>query len=313
VAQSIQSALDQTYKPVEVIVIDDGSRDLSLDVIQSFGDEITWETGPNRGENHARNRGLELARGEYFQFLDANDYLLPEKIARQMSVLQANDAEIIYEDWRRMEERKDGSCRYYGGISGGHPDVLEALLTNWVPQVPTVIFSRRAFERNIRWNERLTSAQDWEMHIRLAMAGVSYCYLAGCFSVVRCPLAPTVYTRNSRPMEDNIVTILKEAETRLRGAGTLGERYRQAMARAYLALACGANQYFDRDRPRFEELLGEAQRLSPSTVYPYSPFYTLTAKTLGVRNAERMRSWKRSCRTWRGPRPASLPATGAAR
>ncbi|HEX4350906.1 MAG TPA: glycosyltransferase, partial [Verrucomicrobiae bacterium] len=63
VKQSIQSALDQNYSPVEIIVIDDGSTDQSLEVIKSFGDKITWETGPNLGANHARNRGLDLAKG----------------------------------------------------------------------------------------------------------------------------------------------------------------------------------------------------------------------------------------------------------
>jgi glycosyltransferase involved in cell wall biosynthesis len=293
VKQAIQSALDQTWSPVEVIVIDDGSTDQSLDVIKSFGDRITWETGPNRGANHARNRGLALARGDCLQFLDADDYLLPEKVERQMKVLQASGADVVYEDWQRMEERADGTRRWIKGVSGGPPDILEAFLGNWVPQIQTVLYARRTFEKNIRWNEQLTSAQDWEMHIRLAMAGVSYRYVPGCFSVIRRTPAPTVSTRCPRQMEDNIVAILQDAETRLREAGRLTGRYQRAMARAYLALACGATQYVDRDRERFEQLLHEAQRLSPSSVYPYSPFYTLVGKTLGVRNAERLRSWKR--------------------
>jgi glycosyltransferase involved in cell wall biosynthesis len=314
VEQSIQSALDQTYQPVEVIVVDDGSTDFSLEVIKSFGDKIKWVTGPNRGANHARNRGLDLAQGEYLQFLDADDYLLPEKIARQMRVLLERKTDVIYEDWRRMEEHKDGSVRFFAGISGAHPDILEALLSNWVPQVLAVLYTRETFERNIRWNERLTSAQDWEMHIRLAMAGVTYCYIPGCFSVIRCPLAPTISTRNPRQNEDNILGILKDAETHLRATGSLTERYRRAMARAYLELACGANQYFDRDRGHFEELLREAQRLSPSTVYPISRIYNLTARALGVRNAERMRSLKRRClKQWREPQPVPLRPKGATR
>jgi len=139
VKQSIQSALDQTYSPVEIIVIDDGSTDQSLEVVKSFGDKITWETGPNRGANHARNRGLDLAKGNYLQFLDADDYLLPEKIERQMKVLPASGADVIYEDWQRMEERTDGTSRWQKGISGGHPDILEAFLSYWVPQVLTVL------------------------------------------------------------------------------------------------------------------------------------------------------------------------------
>lgn len=80
VAEAIQSCLDQTYSPIEVIVIDDGATDRSLEVIKSFGQRIRWETGPNRGGNCARNRGLALSKGQYVQFLDADDYLLPEKL-----------------------------------------------------------------------------------------------------------------------------------------------------------------------------------------------------------------------------------------
>ncbi len=59
VGEAIQSALDQDYPNREVIVIDDGSTDKSVDVIRTFGDSIRWETGPNRGGNVARNRGLD--------------------------------------------------------------------------------------------------------------------------------------------------------------------------------------------------------------------------------------------------------------
>src|SRR5580704_15422021 len=88
VAQAIESALAQTWPEKEVIVVDDGSTDGSLGIIKQFEARIRWETGPNRGGNNTRNRLLELARGEWLQYLDADDYLLPDKVGRQMKFLE---------------------------------------------------------------------------------------------------------------------------------------------------------------------------------------------------------------------------------
>lgn len=73
--RAIQSVLDQPDVEPEVIVIDDGSTDTSLEVIRSFGDRIRWETDPNRGGGAARNRGLELATDSNVVFLDEDDFL----------------------------------------------------------------------------------------------------------------------------------------------------------------------------------------------------------------------------------------------
>ena len=87
VADAIRSALDQTWGNKEVIVVDDGSTDRSLEVIRSFAGQIRWATGKNQGSNVARNRLLELSHGEWLQYLDADDYLLPLKIEAQMEVV----------------------------------------------------------------------------------------------------------------------------------------------------------------------------------------------------------------------------------
>src|SRR5439155_25020344 len=80
VGDAIRSALNQTYTNVEIIVIDDGSTDDSLEVIRAFKDKVRWKTGVNHGPCAARNLGLGLAQGEWVQFLDADDLLHPQKI-----------------------------------------------------------------------------------------------------------------------------------------------------------------------------------------------------------------------------------------
>ena len=78
IAEAIDSALSQTYTPIEVIAIDDGSTDKSLEIIKSYGDRIKWETGVNKGHSAARNRGFSLSSGKDIQWLDADDYILPD-------------------------------------------------------------------------------------------------------------------------------------------------------------------------------------------------------------------------------------------
>ncbi len=97
VDQCIRSALDQTYSNVEVIVIDDGSTDGSKKVIESYGNHIRAEFSSNRGPNAARNYLLQHARGSWLQYLDADDYLLPDKVKKHMAVIdQTPDIDVVY-------------------------------------------------------------------------------------------------------------------------------------------------------------------------------------------------------------------------
>ena len=93
VERAIRSALNQTYAPTEVIVVDDGSTDSSLNIIQAFERDVRVHSGPNLGGCVARNTGLRLASGEFIQFLDADDELLPTKLEQQ--VCFSSDADFV--------------------------------------------------------------------------------------------------------------------------------------------------------------------------------------------------------------------------
>ena len=84
---ALESLLDQTYAPIEIIVIDDGSQDLTGQIAQSFGSKVRYFSQENRGQPAATNTGISMARGTYIGFLDADDLYLPEKVALQVEFL----------------------------------------------------------------------------------------------------------------------------------------------------------------------------------------------------------------------------------
>lgn len=95
-AATLESALAQSWPDKEIIVVDDGSADDSLAVARRFEPRgVQVVTQPNAGAAAARNHGLRLARGDYVQFLDADDLLAPDKIERQVRLLQARGDDCI--------------------------------------------------------------------------------------------------------------------------------------------------------------------------------------------------------------------------
>jgi glycosyltransferase involved in cell wall biosynthesis len=186
VAAAIDSALAQTHRNIEVIVIDDGSTDGSLDVIKNYRNRIRWETGPNRGGCAARNRGVELAIGDYLQFLDADDLLHPEKLSRQLTLLgnrshcmstclqrhfrnaqrEWDDIEVDDDKWIEIR----GPHYLLGNALGDIPRKLKLtdpeLRYGWSS---SWLVSASLIERGGRWDERLTACQDSEFFDRLSL------------------------------------------------------------------------------------------------------------------------------------------------
>ena len=89
-AEAIESVLAQTYPAVELIVLDDGSTDASGDIARSFGSALRYERQENAGMGAARNSAVELAAGHYLSFLDSDDRFRPDKIERQVEILDAD-------------------------------------------------------------------------------------------------------------------------------------------------------------------------------------------------------------------------------
>lgn len=98
VARAVESVLAQTYRPLELIVVDDGSTDGTRRVLEQFGARITLLRQPNAGAYAARNLGLRHARGEFVAFIDSDDVWFPHRLSAQVPLMQRPEVGLVFGD-----------------------------------------------------------------------------------------------------------------------------------------------------------------------------------------------------------------------
>ncbi len=232
IADAIRSALAQTYAPIEVIVIDDGSTDNSLDIIRRFSDRIRWETGQNRGGNPARNRLLELARGEWVQYLDADDYLLPDKIKSQVRILDDfPETDVLYGRVTSETCNEHGTSHDLQIIA--EPRDPWILLARWyLPQTGGPLWRKSALMDVGGWKVDQPCCQEHELYLRLLVAGKRFTYCPHNGAIYRIWGNDTVSRRDAGAVRRQRRKILTEEENHLRSNGELTAPRLQAINQA---------------------------------------------------------------------------------
>lgn len=195
ILETIASVQQQTFSDFEIIVINDGSTDRTLELVQGIQDErvkiFSYENG---GLPVARNRGISRAKGEFIAFIDADDIWTSDKLELQVALLQQHpEAGVAYSWSRFMNER--GELSYVVDDRHIEGNVYEKLLlNNFLNNGSSLLVRREAIESAGKFDPTLKSCEDWDFYLRLAAK----------WSFVLVPKPQILYRQSSTAMTSKI-------------------------------------------------------------------------------------------------------------
>jgi glycosyltransferase involved in cell wall biosynthesis len=176
VRQAIASILKQTYKDMEIIVVDDGSTDNPDSILRNYQDEIRVIKKRNGGLASARNIGIKESTGEYLQFLDADDYLHKDKLRLQLELMTDTQAMVSYCEITQYDQINNKShLTYIGKLNDIFPNLYNIWLAYPLP-IHSLMFKNDIFAMYGNFPEDLTAAEDRYFLSMLALNNVEFSY-----------------------------------------------------------------------------------------------------------------------------------------
>ena len=198
--EAIQSVLSQSYQPIEIIVVDDGSTDNTREVATGFN-EVRYIYQPNKGLPAARNTGMAASTGEYLVFLDADDWLLTDAIATNLKYFGTREEiGLVSGAYIKFFEKSGELKPIEKSIS---QDVYaDLLLSNHLRMHGSVMFARFVFEQ-FSYDPQLRSSEDWDINLAISRH----------YTVVQHTEPIAVYRKYGTSMSSNLVVMLESGIT----------------------------------------------------------------------------------------------------
>ncbi|MFA9461277.1 glycosyltransferase [Thiohalorhabdus methylotrophus] len=182
ISEALDSVLEQDYPNKEIIVVDDGSTDNTEDILLLYKDNIIIEKKENGGISSARNKGLEIATGEYIAFLDADDIWLPGKLTSQVTYLESNPhIHLIYgkvEEWRTNNPNPPIKQESLHFLNKAEPPSIDPDYSGWLYgqllgdfSISTIcVMLRSSLIESIGYfKENLEQGEDFEFWLRISL------------------------------------------------------------------------------------------------------------------------------------------------
>ncbi|MDA1194545.1 MAG: glycosyltransferase family A protein [Planctomycetota bacterium] len=190
ITETLDSVRAQRYRPIELIVVDDGSTDDTVDVVHTWAREhqaadleVRCEQQANAGAPSARNRGARLAAGEFIQFLDSDDLLRPDKLSSAVEALADPTVMFVSHDYERFEGATDNTVER--SVLSSRSDDPSAHLRQNRLHTLSAVYRREALNAAGPWCEDLNIWQDTEFGLRVLLSGGRGLWLAEVGALVR--------------------------------------------------------------------------------------------------------------------------------
>lgn len=171
IAECIESVVAQTHKHIEIICVDNNSTDKTWDILCQLKEkyQIVLEKEFKVGASAARNKGLSIAQGDWIQFLDADDLLLPSKIEHQLYLIQGKNVGFVAGAWKN---------RALNGIDKNviqfHHNIFIAVFKSQSGNTCSNLWSKQSLNLVNGWDENLKSSQEADLMMRIALHGSSF-------------------------------------------------------------------------------------------------------------------------------------------
>lgn len=291
VKESIDSALAQSYPYFELVLVNDGSTDGSLKILQEFKEKFPEKVilidSPNQGVSAATNLGIQAAKGEYIQFLDADDCISPNKINTQISLLKGKDVSSLATcSYVGFKE----SIQNYSKVTYGAFQVFESgldlLIQFWekqeMLQPACYLTPRSLIEKAGPWDETLTINQDGEFFMRVLLLVKQVIYDPESLVFYRTPGPSNVSQQKS---ENAFTSLLNSFQLYEKHTLIIEDsiRVRKALKQVYQKFIYDCFPYFPCLITQAEDLiwnLGVSEK-----TYIGGPKFQMLSKYLGFKNA----------------------------
>ncbi|MDJ0677037.1 MAG: glycosyltransferase [Calothrix sp. MO_167.B42] len=169
IKKTIESVLRQNFYHIEIIIIDDGSTDSTLEIINSIDDiRLQVFSYRNAGLAVSRNRGIEKANGDYISFIDADDLWTSDKLEAQYKALQDNPNASVAYSWTDYIDETDNFLKPGQRVIATGDVYSQLLQANFLENGSNPLIYKKAINEVGRFDETLPAVEDWDMWLRLS-------------------------------------------------------------------------------------------------------------------------------------------------